>query len=90
MRYTVTYTQDALDALARQWIAARNQASMAHAGDEIDRILSEDAPQRGCKADRGFRQLIVAPLIVEFIVEDDDRKVVVWSVRHVGELANGH
>jgi hypothetical protein len=90
MRYTVTYTKDALDALARQWIAASDRNAMTNAGDEIDRILREDASKKGCNAGGGLRQLIVAPLIAEFTVEDNDRLVTVWEIRHIGELANGH
>jgi hypothetical protein len=89
MRYTVTYTRDALNALARQWITASDREAITHAGDEIDRILREDASMKGCNAGRGLRQLIVAPLIAEFTVEEDDRRITIWDVRHIGELSNG-
>lgn len=90
IRYTVTYARVALDALARLWLNSRDRASISVAGDEIDRILRDDASQKGDQIDRGFRQLIVSPLVTEFSVNDDDRVVTVWKVRHIGELANGH
>jgi hypothetical protein len=90
MRYTVTYTRDALNALARQWIAAPDRTAVTQAGDKIDQILREDPSLKGCNASRGLRQLIVAPLIAEFAVEEDDRRVTIWSVRHIGQLTNGH
>ena len=89
-RYTVTYTPDAFDALARIWLDASNREAVAVAGDEIDRVLAEDATQKGFSSGRGYRQLIVSPLVVDFSVEEGDRMVTIWSLRHVGELTNGH
>ena len=89
MRYTVTYTSAALNSLARQWIAAPDRRSVARAGDELDRILGEDTSFKGCNAGRGLRQLIIPPLIAEFSVNDDDRIVTIWSVRHIDDLSNG-
>jgi hypothetical protein len=88
-RYTVTYTGKAFDALARLWLAAPDRAAVAMAGDQIDRELRADAPQKGFNIERGFRQLIISPLVADFSVSPDDRIVTVWVIRHVGELANG-
>jgi hypothetical protein len=90
MRYTVTYTSDALNALARLWMAAPDRNAVTQAGDHLDRILREDASLKGYNAGRGYRQMIVAPLIAEFDIDEDDRRVTIWSIRHVGELTNGH
>jgi hypothetical protein len=52
-------------------------------------MLREDALLKGCNAPLGLGQLIVSPLIAEFTVEEEDRKVTIWSLRHIGELSNG-
>jgi hypothetical protein len=31
----------------------------------------------------------VGPLAVEFTVQEDDRIVTIWAIRHIGELTNG-
>jgi hypothetical protein len=90
IRYTVTYTRNSLDALARLWLAAPDRLAITTAGAEIDRELRVDAALRGFNIGRGYRQLIVSPLVVDFSVEEGNRIVTVWSVRHIGELTNGH
>ncbi|HEX5472442.1 MAG TPA: hypothetical protein VFW73_11175 [Lacipirellulaceae bacterium] len=90
IRYTVTYTRKAVDVLAQLWLDAPDRSALAIAGDEIDRILRNDTPQKGVSIERGFRQLNVAPLVADFSVEEDDRIVTVWRIHHVGELTNGH
>jgi plasmid stabilization system protein ParE len=89
-RYTVTATHKAESDLAELWLRAFDRASVTVAADRIDQILREDAPRRGCTATHGLRQLIVAPLIADFTVEEDDRRVTIWAIRHIGELTNGH
>ena len=81
IRYTVTYTRTALDALARQWLNANDRRAVTLAGDEIDRQLSVDASDKGELQGAGFRRLVVQPLEVLFTVEEDDRLVTIWSVR---------
>jgi hypothetical protein len=63
---------------------------LAAAADTIDKLLRDDATQRGGTATHGLRQLIIPPLIADFSVEENDRMVTIWSIRHIGELANGH
>ena len=89
-RYTVTATRKAEDDLARLWVRASDRRSISQAANSIDHVLREDAPQKGCEVGKGLRQLIVSPLVAEFTVEENDRTVTVWSVRHIGELMNGH
>jgi hypothetical protein len=79
-----------LDSLARHWISAPGRDAVTRAGDAIDELLGNDASLKGCNTGRGVRQLIVAPLIAEFTVDEDDRMVTIWAIRHIGELANGH
>jgi hypothetical protein len=52
IRYTVTYTRSALNALASEWFNAPNRSAVTQAGDEIDRQLSLDAHQQGQEAAR--------------------------------------
>jgi hypothetical protein len=80
-RYTVTYTRTAFNALAGQWLNADDRRAVTLAGDEIDRQLSVDAPNKGELQREGFRRLVVSPLEVLFTVEEDDRLVTIWSVR---------
>jgi hypothetical protein len=48
-----------------------------------------DAPQKSFAGPFGFRQLIVSPLVAEFTIDESDRIVTVWLIRHIGELTNG-
>jgi hypothetical protein len=89
-RYTVTATRRAEDDLAQLWLRASDRPAISQAANRIDQVLSENPSTMGFQAIRGMRQLIVSPLIVEFTVEEDDRLVTIWSVRHIGELTNGH
>jgi plasmid stabilization system protein ParE len=86
IHYTVTYVEDARDQLALIWLAAQDRSAVANADNEIDRVLCEDAQRMGTEVHEGLRQLVVPPLKVQFTVEEDDRRVTIWSVRHVGEL----
>ena len=88
-RYTVTTTRKAENDLAELWLRAANRSAVAAAANRIDRILREDASLKGSSATHGLRQIIVAPLIAEFTVEERDRRVTIWTIRHIGELTNG-
>jgi hypothetical protein len=88
-RYTVTATRKAEDDLANLWMRAADRSAVSNAANSIDRMLREDAPLKGSNAPLGLRQVIVSPLIADFTVEEDDRKVTIWSLRHIGELTNG-
>ena len=89
-RYTVTYARHALQSLARLWLNAFDRRAVTQAGHVVDQMLREDASQKGSPVGSRFRQLVVGTLAVEFTVEEDDRTVTVWTVRHIGELTNGH
>jgi hypothetical protein len=89
-RYTVTATRKAENDLASVWLRAPDREAITLAADRIDRILREDALNKGCSATHGLRQLIVAPLIADFSVEEDDRRVTIWAIRQIGELSNGY
>jgi hypothetical protein len=83
IRYTLTYTHEALSALAREWLNASDRLAVTQAGDEIDRRLSVDAVNQGEEVREGLRRLVVHPLQVQFTVEESDRTVTIWTVRVV-------
>jgi hypothetical protein len=85
IRYTVTYTRGALSRLAREWMNSSDRQAITEAGDEIDRRLLFDAPEKGEAKRDGLRQLVVRPLQVEFSVNDDDRLVTIWSVEVIAD-----
>jgi hypothetical protein len=89
-RYTVTATPKAENDLARLWLRASSRRAVSQAADAIDRLLRDDASQKGFDAGQGLRQLMVSPLIAEFSVDEGDRTVTIWSIRHIGALTNGH
>ena len=82
-RYTVTYMRDALQDLARLWLGAFDRQAVTEAGNTVDQLLRDDAPQKGVPIGTNRRQVFVSPLIFEFTVEEDDRMVTIWLVRHV-------
>jgi hypothetical protein len=88
-RYTVTALPSVEDDLARIWLSAPDRKAVSRASDEIDQILAEDAPLKGEEAGEKLRRLVVPPLVAEFTVEEDDRKVTIWSISHIGRLFNG-
>jgi mRNA-degrading endonuclease RelE of RelBE toxin-antitoxin system len=88
-RYTVTYARHALQELARLWLSAFDRRAITKAGHEVDQMLRDDASQKGSPVGSKYRQLVVGPIVIEFSVEEDDRTVTVWTVRHIGELTNG-
>jgi hypothetical protein len=80
-RYTVTYGNVAQDDLAREWLRATDRRSVTKATHEIDRILANEPHSKGTDVSEGLRKLIVEPLVVQFSVEEADRRVTIWSVR---------
>jgi hypothetical protein len=78
-----------LQALARLWLSALNRQAITQAGHLVDQVLGDDASEKGSPLGSRLRQLIATPLVVEFTVDEDDRTVTIWTVRHIGELTNG-
>jgi hypothetical protein len=60
IRYAVTYTRDAKSDLAREWLAGPDRAKIAESSNEIDRLLANDATQKGGKVHEGLRRLVVS------------------------------
>lgn len=80
-RYTVTWRDGARDDLATLWLESGMPSAVAKASNAIDQELSVDPLHKGAVGHEGLRQLSVAPLRVQFTIEEDDRVVRVWSVR---------
>jgi hypothetical protein len=49
IRYTVLWSQDAEQELARIWCDYPDRRSVTNAADKIDAALREDAHQKGCR-----------------------------------------
>jgi hypothetical protein len=90
IRYTVTYSRQAIDDLTCAWLKASDRLAITQAGDDIDQRLRFNAAHHGEPLGGNLRSLTVSPMYIEFTVDDEDRMVTDWTVRHIGELTNGH
>jgi hypothetical protein len=88
VKYTVRWTRKArLQQLAQVWLDAPDRNAVTAATNEVDRLLATDPARQGESRAGGLRVLIVEPLIVGYMVNDDDRRVVVFSCRYFGPTA---
>jgi plasmid stabilization system protein ParE len=81
MNWTVTYSPSAEKDLAEIWLVSSDQAEVAQAADEIDRLLGLDPFNAGESRDAGARIVVQFPLAVEFDIREHDRIVTVKAVR---------
>jgi hypothetical protein len=83
VRYTVRWTRKArLQQLAQVWLDAPDRNTVTAAANEVDRVLAADPAGVGESRAAGLRVLIVEPLIVGYMGDEDARRVIVFSVRH--------
>lgn len=80
-RFTVVWSEDALQELARIWMHASDRQSVARSADFIDQTLSTDPATKGKDVSEGLRGLRCLPLAVLYIVHDEDRLARVVSVK---------
>ena len=80
-QYTVIWWQPALDDLAMLWVDASDREAVTATANEIDRVLAAAPSNKGIAVREGLRKLSVEPLEVQFSVEEDDCRVIIWSVR---------
>ncbi len=80
-RYTVIWTQDALDELINLWMGSGDRSRVTLAVNEIDRQLARDAPMQGIETSESLRAFFAPPLKVLFEVREADRIVEVVLVR---------
>jgi plasmid stabilization system protein ParE len=84
VNYTVSWTQQAEDDLARAWLAAEDRNAVTAASNTLDRALASDPYALGIPI--GTPQIRTAsepPLAIDFEIIEDDKKVRVlrvWSV----------
>lgn len=83
MKYTVTWSLGARNALASMWLSAVDQQVIADASDRVDRNL-RDTPERSGVPHGEFFVYESSPLRVYFEVFTDDRLVRVVFVELVG------
>ena len=80
-RYTVVWSQQAIDNLAQLWVEGTDRNEIAEAGNAIDRELAVDPANKGIAVRECLRSLSVPPLRVLFEVEEPDRLVKVVTIR---------
>ncbi len=84
MKYTVTWTQAALDELATIWSQADDRAAVAAASNEIDRLLATSPDSQGESRRGNVRVMFKGPLGADFEILAEDCKVQVlttWRVK---------
>jgi plasmid stabilization system protein ParE len=80
MKYTVVWQEAAEEDLGRIWLATTNRQAVADAADRID-VLLRSNPKRAATSDNAeFMEIRIPPLKVAFLIQEDDRRVVVASV----------
>jgi hypothetical protein len=80
MKYTVTWKPDAERELAALWNNAADRQAVTDAANAIDKLLQTDPADVGESRSRGTRITFVPPLGVRFVVQEQDRRVIVFSV----------
>ena len=80
MKFTVSWTADAEQALTRFWLGARDRISMDEAVVAIEHELATNPMNAGESRGGNYRLLIVEPMTVLFSVRPDDRLVKVVHI----------
>lgn len=79
MKFTVVWTEDAEEELARVWFRSTRQQRITEASNTIDKELKIDAHTKGTQKDID-RVLTIRPLAVLYHVNLEDRLVRVLSI----------
>jgi hypothetical protein len=86
MNYTVIWLHKLIDQVAAFYVEAREQggdtAAITQAFAQIDSLLETNPTTCGESRDNQERVLIVSPLSVHFEIHEDERSVVVTTVRY--------
>jgi len=82
MKYTVVSTPLADLQLTEIWLKAANPQDVTDASDRIEALLRNDPDRLGELRRDGRRVIVLPPLTVTFDIIQDDRKVIVRSVRY--------
>lgn len=79
MRFTVIWSQDALDRLTERWLRAADRNAVTAAQHQIDQLLQVDPDAQGVPF-YGDRLIFVAPLHAAFSINTMDMIVEVFDV----------
>jgi plasmid stabilization system protein ParE len=85
-RFTVIWSNEALNQLAQIWLAAVDRPAVNAAAAAIDGQLANDPQSKGTALSEGLRALDVPPLHALFAVAEPDRLVHVVFVRSSNSL----
>jgi hypothetical protein len=80
MKYTVVWKPVAERELAALWNAAVDRRTITDAANALDKMLQVDAEEVGESRSGGTRIAFAPPLGVRFVVQEQDRMVVVFAV----------
>ena len=80
MRYTVTWTDRALNDLTELWLAAGDRNAVEQAANAIDTFLAENPTARRCEVVSGDGTLMSGVLGIDFKVRESDRLVLVQAI----------
>ena len=80
MAFTVTWDPAAEQALTSLWLGSRSRMSISEASHRIDELLRSSPLTAGESRTNNGRVLFVEPLGVEFLVFEQDCRVLVVSV----------
>ncbi|MDQ3332030.1 MAG: type II toxin-antitoxin system RelE/ParE family toxin [Planctomycetota bacterium] len=84
-RYSVTWSRDAENLLAKIWMAAANSNAVARAQHRIDRLLTADPAGNGREASKGLRRIVVPPLAAFYEIDSMTKRVLVTAVGEIRE-----
>ncbi len=82
MKYRVLFTKSAQSELAQIWIDAEDRAAVTAASFAVQGLLESRPLQTGESRKSSVNRIVIAPpLLFEYIVIEDDKKVRVIHVR---------
>jgi hypothetical protein len=80
-RYAVVHTRLFESELATLWLTARDPRAVTDSSDKIDKLLANDPDLKGELVEGNLRRIGDGPIWVYYVVELDDCRVTLWSVR---------
>ncbi len=80
--FQVQWVQSALDKLAATWIEADSalRSRITVAMTQVDQCLRAGPGDQGESREENRRTLFIAPLGIDYLLEEDDRRVIVLRV----------
>lgn len=81
MKYTVIWSPEAESDLTRLWTDSASRTSITMAANLLDQALASGADNLGESRSGGRRIAFCAPLVIDFEIDEGDRKAYVLAVR---------